>query len=118
VRDRRIGLLHRLGPGYHLRKIDHVVVILGLGLGPDLLYPLDPLAHQFEAGFELGAVVLHFILVPAAADTKQKAAVRHLIDRGRRAWPSGSGRPAAPGPEATKRDIMTDLLEFASCSTS
>jgi hypothetical protein len=27
-------------------------------------------------------VVLHFILVPAAADTEQKAAVRHLIDRG------------------------------------
>jgi hypothetical protein len=27
-------------------------------------------------------VVLHFILVPAAADTKQKAPVRHLIDRG------------------------------------
>jgi hypothetical protein len=27
-------------------------------------------------------VVLHLILVPAAADTKQKAAIRHLIDRG------------------------------------
>jgi len=27
-------------------------------------------------------VVLHFIPVPAAADTKQKATVRHLIDRG------------------------------------
>jgi hypothetical protein len=27
-------------------------------------------------------VVLHFILVPAAAGTEQKAAVRHLIDRG------------------------------------
>ena len=27
-------------------------------------------------------VVLHFIPVPAAADTKQKATVRHLSDRG------------------------------------
>src|SRR5215831_13868659 len=36
----------------------------------------------------------------------------------RRAWRSGSGRPAAPGPEVTKWDIMTYLLEFVSCSTS
>jgi hypothetical protein len=31
-----------------------------------------PLAHQFEAAFEHGTVVLHFILVPAAADTNRK----------------------------------------------
>jgi hypothetical protein len=58
-----------------------VAVILGLGLGPDLLHRLDPLAHQFEAGFVDRAMVLHLVLVPAAADTKQRAAVRHLIDQ-------------------------------------
>jgi len=70
--DRRIGLLHRLGPGHHFRKIDHVAVTLSLGLGPDLLHRLDPLAHKLNAGLEHGAVVLHFILVPAAANTDRK----------------------------------------------
>jgi hypothetical protein len=56
-------------------------VIFGLGLRPDLLHRLDPLAPQLETAFEHGAVVLHFILVPAA-DPEQKAAVRHLIYRG------------------------------------
>src|SRR6516162_3780954 len=63
--DRRIGFLYRLGPGHHLRKIDHVAMILGLGFGPDLLHRLDPLAHQLEAAFEHCAVVLHLVLVPA-----------------------------------------------------
>jgi len=53
----------------------------GFGLGPDLLHRLDPLTHQFEAGLEDGAVVFHLVLVPAAADPEQKAAVGHLIER-------------------------------------
>jgi hypothetical protein len=39
-------------------------------------------ADQCGPAIEHWQVVLHFILVPAAADTKQKAGVRHLIDRG------------------------------------
>ena len=66
--DRRVWLLHRFGPRRHRAECDEIAVVFGGLLGPDLLHRLDPLAHQLEAGFELGAVVLHFVLVPAAAD--------------------------------------------------
>src|SRR5438128_2431431 len=42
----------RASASHHLGEIDHVAVIFGLALGPDLLHRLDPLAHQFEAAFE------------------------------------------------------------------
>src|SRR5690348_1215242 len=44
----------------------------------------DPslIAHFLETAFELGAVALDLVLVPAAADAEQKAAARDLVDRG------------------------------------
>src|ERR1700757_1013617 len=51
-------------------------------IGPDLLHRLDPLAHQLEAGFEGRAVILDFLGVPAAANAKEEAPARNLIDRG------------------------------------
>src|SRR5215467_5066410 len=39
-------------------------------------------AHPLEAGRVDGAVVFHFILVPAAADAKQEPSLAHLVDRG------------------------------------
>ncbi len=80
--DRRMRLLHRFWPGHDLVKIDHVAVIFGLGLGPDLLHRLDPLAHQLEAGLGIGAVIFHLVGIPAAADAEQKAPARDLVDRG------------------------------------
>jgi hypothetical protein len=43
---------------------------------------LDPLAHQLEAGLGVGAVIFHLVGIPTAADAEQKAAVRHLVERG------------------------------------
>jgi len=37
---------------------------------------------SFEAGRKGGAVALDLLTVPTAADTKQKPAARHLVDRG------------------------------------
>jgi hypothetical protein len=39
-------------------------------------------AHPLEACRIDGAVVFHFVLVPAAADAEQKASLAHLVDRG------------------------------------
>ena len=76
--------LHRLGPGHHRREIDKLAVIFRLGLGPDRLHRLDLLAHPLEARRIDRAVILHLVLVPAAADAEQKAASRHLVERGDR----------------------------------
>jgi hypothetical protein len=79
---RRVGLLPWLGPGYHLGKIDHVAVIFILDSVQISFIASIRSRISSKAGLEHGAVVLHFILVPAAANTEQKMAVRHLIDRG------------------------------------
>jgi hypothetical protein len=44
--DWRIRFLHRFRPGHDLVKTDHVAVILGLGLAPNLLHRFDPLVHR------------------------------------------------------------------------
>src|ERR1700730_18663288 len=80
--DRRMRLLHRLGPGHHRWKTDHLAVKFRLVLGPDLLHRLDLLAHLLRAGLVNGAVVFHLFGIPAAADAEQEAALRHLIERG------------------------------------
>ena len=79
--DRRLRLLHRLRPSPHLREVDDLAVIFGLGFGPDLRHRLDLLAHFLEARFEDGAVIFNFVLVPAAADAKQKPPAGNLVDR-------------------------------------
>ena len=53
--------LNRFGPGHHRVEVDEFAVILGLALSPDLLHGFDPFLHQLMPGFEIGAVVLHFI---------------------------------------------------------
>ncbi len=42
---------------------------------------VDLLAHLEGAGLIYGAVIFHFFRVPAAADAKQKATLRHLVQR-------------------------------------
>ena len=71
--DRRMGLLHRLGPGDHRVEIDELAMVFGFLLHPDFLHRLDQFAHPLEAAGVDGAVVFHFVLVPAAADAEQEA---------------------------------------------
>src|SRR4029077_10876204 len=80
--DRWIRLLDRFWPSHHRREIDELAMVFGRLFGPDLLHRFDPLAHEFEAAFEGGAMVFDFLRIPATADSKQKAPTGDLIDRG------------------------------------
>src|SRR5260370_422540 len=80
--NRRVWLLHRFGPGDHRTEIDKLSMVFGLGFRPDFLHRLNRFAHPLEAAGVDGAVVLHFILIPAAADAKQEPSLAHLVDRG------------------------------------
>src|SRR6516165_2374691 len=80
--NRRVGLLHRFGPGDHWVEVDELAMIFCPFFCPDFLHRLDRFAHPLEAGRVDGAVILHFILIPAAADAEQEAPPTYLIERG------------------------------------
>ena len=80
--DRRVRFPHRFGPGNHRIEMDELPMAFGLRFRPDFLHRLDGFAHPLEAGCIDGAVVFHFVLVPASADAKQEASLAHLVDRG------------------------------------
>src|ERR1700730_2949097 len=80
--DDRQPALRRFRPGHHRRESDDIAAIFRLRLGPDLTHRLDLLAHPLEARRIDRAVILHLILVPAAADPEQEAATRDLVQRG------------------------------------
>ncbi len=61
-------LLVGLGAHFHLVELHELAVILGLLVGPDRLYCLDPLARQLVPVGERDAVVLDLVLVPPEAD--------------------------------------------------
>jgi len=71
--------LHRFGPGNHRVEMDELPVIFGLGFRPDFLHRLDRFLHPLEAGRIDGAVVFHFVLVPAAADAEQEPSPAHYL---------------------------------------
>jgi hypothetical protein len=73
--------LHRFGPGDHRIEIDELAVMFRILLRPDFLHRLDRFAHPLEAGRIDGAVVFHFVLVPAAADAEQEPSLACLVDR-------------------------------------
>jgi chemotaxis protein methyltransferase CheR len=79
---RRMRLLNRLRPCHHRIEIDELTVVLRLLLRPDFLHRLDRFAYPLEAGGINGAVIFHFVLVPAAANAKQKPSVADQVDRG------------------------------------
>src|SRR4029077_8434335 len=56
--DRRMRLLHRLGPGHDRAEIDKLAVIFRFRLGPDRLHCFDLLAHLLHTRRQDGAVVL------------------------------------------------------------
>src|SRR5205085_6379015 len=73
--DRRMRLLHGLGPGPQRVEVDELAVILGDVLRPDRLHGLDLLFQPLEPGGEVRPVVLHLFPVPAPTDPEQEAAV-------------------------------------------
>src|SRR5205807_5969362 len=80
--DGRVPLLHRLGIAPDLVEPDELAVELRLARGPDLLHREHALAEEPPPLLERGAVVLHLLGVPAAADAEEDAAVREAIERG------------------------------------
>src|SRR5215831_7360770 len=75
------GFCTGFGPGDHRIEIDEFAVIFRSLLRPDFLHRLDRFAHALEAGRIDGAVVFHFVLVPAVADAEQEPSSTHLVDR-------------------------------------
>src|SRR5216684_3236640 len=80
--DGRVRFPHWFGPGDHRIEMDELPMVFGVRFRPDLLHRLNRFAHPLEAARVDGAVVLHFVLVPASADAKQEASLAHLVDRG------------------------------------
>src|SRR5262249_26519699 len=78
--DRRMRFLDRFGPRDHRIEMDEFAVIFRSLLGPDFLHRLDRFAHPLEAGRIDGAVVFHFVLVPATPDSKQEPSLARLVD--------------------------------------
>ena len=70
--DRRMRFLDRFGAGDHRIEVDEFAVIFRSLLRPDFLHRLDRFAHPLEAGRVDGAVVFHFVLVPATPDSEQE----------------------------------------------
>src|SRR5579884_1704333 len=80
--NRRMRLLLRLRPRPDRVEIDHRAVEGGFLFRPQRLHRQDPLAHQLEAGGVAGAVVFHFLDVPAAADAEDEAPARQPVEAG------------------------------------
>src|SRR6185295_19690339 len=80
--DRRVRLLERLGIGPDLLESHEVALVARLALRPDRLHREDALAQQPPAALPRGAVVLHLLRVPAAADAEEHAAARQAVERG------------------------------------
>ena len=75
-------LLRGLGPGPNLLEVDELAVVLRLVVAPDCLHRLDALAQAFPPSREVGAVIFHFLAVPAATDAEDHSSVRKRIEAG------------------------------------
>src|SRR5204862_5495789 len=71
-----------LGIGPDLVEAHELAVELRLLLRPDGLHGQHPLAQDLPARLEWGAMVLHLLGVPAAADAEQEAAAREAVEGG------------------------------------
>src|SRR3984885_5553470 len=71
--DRRGRLLNGLRPRPDRVEINKPAVIGRLVLGPDRPDRFDPFPDQTEAASRIGAMVAHFLEVPAAANAEEKA---------------------------------------------
>src|SRR5207249_2548322 len=80
--DGRVGLLHRLRPRPEGREAHEVALERRLVLGPDALHGEHALAQHAPALLEVGAVVLHLLGVPPAADAEEDAPAREEVQAG------------------------------------
>src|SRR5207247_6551666 len=78
--DRRMRLLLGLRPRPDRIEAHELPVELGDVLGPDLLHRAHLLLEPLEARLELGAVVLHLLGVPAAAEAELEATMGEEIE--------------------------------------
>ena len=78
--DRRVRVLHRLGPLPGRGDVDMAPVVLGNLVRPEGLDRLHLLPHEAEAGRGVDAVGLHLLVVPAGADAEDDATVGDLVE--------------------------------------
>src|SRR5207247_2008204 len=74
--DGRVRLLHRLRPRPEGLEAHEVALEGRLVLGPDALHGEHALAQHAPALLEVGAVILHLLGVPPAADAEEDAPAR------------------------------------------
>jgi hypothetical protein len=72
-----MGSPHRFGSGDHRIEIDELGVVFCRLFRPDFLHRLDGIAHPLKAGRIDGAMVCHFVLVPATADAEEEPSLVH-----------------------------------------
>src|SRR5438067_2107334 len=80
--DGRVRLLHRLRPRPEGLEAHEVALEGRLVLGPDALHGEHALAQHAPALLEVGAVILHLLGVPPAADAEEDAPAREEVQAG------------------------------------
>src|SRR5207253_7131762 len=78
--DGRVRLLHRLRPRPEGLEAHEVALEGRFVLGPDALHGEHALAQHAPALLEVGAVVLHLLGVPPAADAEEDAPAREEVE--------------------------------------
>src|SRR5438094_3572434 len=78
--DGRVRLLHRLRPRPEGLEAHEAALEGRLVLGPDALHGEHALAQHAPALLEVGAVVLHLLGVPPAADAEEDAPAREEVE--------------------------------------
>src|SRR5829696_3057457 len=78
--NRRVWVLLRFRVKPYRVEVDKLPVKFGFLSPPEFLHCEHPLAKKLESGLILGTVVFHLFDIPPAADGKQKAAIRELVE--------------------------------------
>ena len=71
--------LYRFRPGHHGFEIDKLAAKFRFAFRPDDLKGCYAFLHQAHAGLECGAVVRHFLSIPAGANAQDHPTFRQLI---------------------------------------
>src|SRR5881296_125854 len=74
--------LYRLRVRPNLIEVHELTVKLGLFLGPYFLHRQHSLTQQAPSLFEIGAVILHLLRIPAAADAEDEPAAGKHVETG------------------------------------
>ena len=74
--------LYRLRGTPNLVEVHELAVKLGLLFGPYFLHRQHPLPEHAPSLFEVGAMILHLLGVPAAADAEDESAAGEHVETG------------------------------------